>query len=96
MPYNPALRPKSTQDDSRNTYGNACAVITPGATDQIASNGLYYKYFVMANTGDVTFVPYGNADANTVTLTGLPSGTMIPGRIRRILSATAPIHGWID
>lgn len=46
------------------------------------------KSLFIAVGGDVTFVPVGNDDANTVVCTGLAAGTVIPFRVRRVTAIT--------
>lgn len=93
MPYDPDLRP-AYFDSGPITYAGRCDVITPDTSDQLA-NGFYYKYFVAATAGDVTFLALEDGDGKTRTMT-VQAGMVLPGRIRRITAATATIHGWYD
>jgi len=96
MPFNFSLQPAGTQNDRPDLWGKQAVLIAPGAGDQLDASGKYFKYFTIAASGDVTFVPYSNADASPITMTGLPAGVTLPGRIRRITAATATVHGWSD
>lgn len=93
MPYDPDKRPAYIHADAT-TYATRCNVITPGPEDQLA-NGFYYKYFVAATDGDVTFVALEDDDSATRTVT-LSAGQPISGRVRRVTAATATLHGWYD
>lgn len=61
--------------------------ITPAAVDfaRVA------RVVVILSAGDVTLIPVGNADGETFTFTGLPSGTFLPILTRRITAATATV-----
>lgn len=92
MPFDKNKVPPFMQD-ARDSYSMRCAEITPGASDQVDPTGKYYKYFVAATPGDVTFVAMRDGDADTRTMT-LAAGQVLPGRVRRITAATATVHGW--
>ena len=95
MPFSAALAPLTAQDSRDNSFSANAALITPGAGDQLAPGGQYFKYFVAASSGDVTFVTYRGADNVTLTLP-VTAGAILPGRIRRITASTATLHGWFD
>ena len=95
MPYSIANEASSTADLAPSMFGKLCQAITPGASDQVDANGKYFKYFVAATGGDVTFTPFRGTDGATFTMT-VSAGMILPGRIRRITASTATIHGWSD
>lgn len=66
------------------SFGTGGAAITPGASDL----PLDTKAIVCTATGNVTIVPWNNADAATLTFTGCPVGFMPPYRVRRVTAAT--------
>lgn len=94
MPYSEENRPSLLTVESE-SYSERCETITPGAADQTDPSGHYYKYIVAATDGEVTFVPYRNADNATLTMT-VQAGYLMPGRIRRVTASTATMHGWYD
>lgn len=63
-------------------------VITPGATglDPPA------KGVVCLTGGNITVVPIGDADADTLTFSGVPAGFVPPYRVGRVTAATATIE----
>jgi len=68
------------------SFGRRGRLVTPGESDlTVVSKGLY----VVAD-GSVTFVPAGNADAETLTAT-VTAGTTMPYLIRRVTAATATL-----
>jgi hypothetical protein len=95
MPFSAPLVPLTSADARDNSFAANAALITPGAGDQLDPAGKYYKYFVAATGGDVTFRTYKGADATALTMT-VSAGMILPGRIRRITAATATVHGWFD
>lgn len=95
MPYTAQNAPLGGQDSNNITIGAVATVITPGAGDQLDAAGKYFKYICAASDGDVTFVPYKNADGSTLTM-AVTAGMILPGRIRRVTAATATLHGWSD
>ena len=95
MPYSIANESSSTADLSPSMFGKLCQTITPGAGDQLDANGKYFKYFVAATDGDVTFTSFRGTDGATQAMT-VSAGMILPGRIRRITASTATIHGWSD
>lgn len=69
------------------SLGRKGDVITPGSTDLDPLP----KSVVCLTAGDVTIVPDGNANANTLAFEGLPAGYVIPFRVRRVTAATATV-----
>lgn len=66
------------------SFGPRGRVITPGAVDldPVA------KSVVMLTAGDITIVPTGNANGDTLAFSGLPAGYVIPYRVRRVTACT--------
>ena len=95
MPFSAPLVPLTSADARDNSFAANAALITPGVGDQLDPAGQYFKYFVAATGGSVTFTTYKGADATTLTMT-VSDGMILPGRIRRITAATATVHGWFD
>ena len=79
--------PFASFSETPNSFGRVGAVITPGASDL----AVIPKGVVCLTGGDVTIVPQGNANAATLTFTGLPAGDIIPFRVRRVTAATATV-----
>ncbi len=75
------------------SFGQQGVVITPGATD--LTDGVCKGLFVAA-AGNVTFVPVGNDNADTITVTAAPVGLVIPFRVRRVTAATATVVAIYD
>jgi len=69
------------------SFGRRGKVITPGASDltDVA------KGIVVLAAGDATVIPVDNADAGTLTFTGLSAGQIIPFQVRRVTAATATL-----
>ncbi|WP_377299712.1 hypothetical protein [Rhizobium sp. SGZ-381] len=74
----------STTPDSLGTIG---APVTPGNTDLPAT----VKGVVCLTAGNITVVPYGNADAVTLAFVDVPAGFVPPYRVRRVTAATATV-----
>lgn len=72
---------------SSSSFGRRARIITPGATDldPVA------KAVVCLTAGNITIVPLGNADAVTITFTGVPAGFVPPYVVRRVTAATATV-----
>lgn len=72
---------------SQLSFGRKGRVVTPGATDldPIA------KAVVCLTTGNLTIVPVGNANGDTLTFTGVPVGFTPPYQVRRVTAATATV-----
>ena len=70
------------------SLGVKSRLITPGASDIDP----YAKSVVCATSGNVTYLPKENADADTVTLTGVPAGYILPHQVRRVTAATATLY----
>lgn len=68
------------------SFGTKGTTITPGAGDL---PGGAVKGVVMLAAGDITIVPVGNADGETIAFTGCPVGFIPPYRVRRVTAATA-------
>lgn len=69
------------------SLGRRGSVITPGASD-LANVA---KGLVVLVSGDATIIPVDNADAGTLSFTGLSAGTIIPYQVRRVTAATATL-----
>ena len=67
--------------------GVSARVITPGAED-ISPRP---RRVVVLATGNATIIPEGNANATTITFTGLPVGYILPYYVRRVTAATATL-----
>lgn len=69
---------------SAQSFGRKGAVITPSGNnlDPVA------KCVVMLSAGDITIVPQGNADGNTLAFVGLSAGAIIPYVVRRVTACT--------
>lgn len=68
-------------------FGTVGAVVTPAATDLPAD----VKAVVCLTGGDLTIVPVGNADGDTLAFVGVTAGFMPPYRVRRVTAATATV-----
>lgn len=69
------------------SFGRRGSVVTPGSSDlpDVA------KGLVVLAAGDATIVPVDNANAATLTFTGLSAGAIIPYQVRRVTAATATL-----
>ena len=68
-----------------NTFGRKGRVIAPSSSDldPIA------KTVVMLAAGDITIVPDGNANGDTISFTGLAAGQMVPFVVRRVTACSS-------
>lgn len=66
------------------SFGPKGRVITPGATDLSP----VAKSVVMLSAGDITILPTGNENADTLAFVDLPAGYIIPYRVRRVTACT--------
>lgn len=69
-------------------FGTKGEIITPGDTDLSPD---FAKSLWLPAGGDLTFIPVGNADGETIAVTGLPGGTIVPFRVRRVTAASAAV-----
>lgn len=69
------------------TFGRAGRLVTPGSSDldPIA------KGVVCLTAGDITIVPVGNANGDTLAFVGVPAGYVPPYQVRRVTAATATV-----
>ena len=65
------------------TFGREGATITPSDSDDLETVS---KGVLVCAAGNVVFIPAGNADNETITITSAPVGLVIPFFIRRVLS----------
>jgi hypothetical protein len=79
--------PFSSNSPTPSSFGTVGTIITPGATDldPIA------KAITLLTAGNVTIVPVGNDNADTLAFVGLPAGWVSPYRVRRVTAATATV-----
>lgn len=94
MPFDKDLMPPKAHPDVH-AYASKCRGITPGAGDQITPSGTYFTYFMASESCQVNYTAYQDDDSTSHTVSLLP-GQVLPGRVRRIISATAPVLGWYD
>lgn len=75
----------NTGGASSSSFGRKARAVTPGNTDldPIA------KSIVMRATGDITVIPAGNQDGETISFTGLPAGYIIPFVVRRVTACSS-------
>lgn len=69
------------------SLGRTGEVITPGTTDLDPLP----KSVVCLTAGNVTIVPDGNGNSDTLAFVDLPAGYVIPFRVRRVTAATATV-----
>jgi hypothetical protein len=84
MPTDPYASFATTRD----SYGTKSRAVTPAATDI----NPVPKAVVCATGGDITVVPLNNADAGTITFTGVAAGFIPPFQVRRVTAATATVY----
>lgn len=79
-PYESASRGSST-------LGRKGRLVMPGASDldPIA------KSITTLTDGNVTILPVGNANADTLAFVGVPAGWVCPYQVRRVTAATATV-----
>lgn len=71
--------------DSLGTRG----VLVAASGSDMAGN---IKALICIATGDITFIPVGNADNETITLTAVPALFIPPWRIRRVTAVTGTFY----
>lgn len=69
------------------SLGRQGRAVTPGAIDLSPIP----KAVVCLTGGNITIVPVGNADADTLTFAGVPAGFVVPYIVRRVTAATATV-----
>lgn len=69
-------------------FGTKGLVVQPGATDLNAN----VKGVVCVTSGNITVVPWNNADNETVAFVGVAAGFIPPFRVRRVTAATATVY----
>lgn len=71
--------------NTANSFGASSRIITPGNTDldPVA------KSVVMLAPGNITIVPEGNANSDTLTFTGLGAGQLVPFIVRRVTACSS-------
>jgi hypothetical protein len=78
---------KEWNDNAANqmTFGRKGRVVTPGNVDldPIA------KAIVMLADGDITIVPAGNQNSETISFTGLAAGQVVPFVVRRVTACSS-------
>lgn len=62
--------------------------VTPGNTDL----GPNVKGVICVTTGNITIVPWDNADGETIPFTNVPALWIPPFRVRRVTAATATVY----
>lgn len=68
-------------DEAR--FGRSARAVTPSDTVDLKP---YARAIVVIATGNLVILPVENADASTVTFTGVPVGFVPPFKVRRVLS----------
>lgn len=66
------------------SFGRKGRVVTPAATDIDPLP----KAVIMTTSGNITIVPDGNANSDTITFTGVPAGFIPPFVPRRVTACT--------
>lgn len=79
--------PYAGHSNVRSAYGKKSKAITPGNNDLATVP----KGIVLLTDGDVTVIPQGNADNETVSFVALSAGYVIPFMVRRVTAATATV-----
>lgn len=79
--------PFASNIDTPLSLGRTGEVLTPGTSDIDPLP----KAVVCLTAGNVTIVPDGNANEDTLAFEGLPAGYVIPFRVRRVTAATATV-----
>jgi hypothetical protein len=80
-----AVDPYSAFASYPGSCGSVGKAITPGGTDLSPIP----KAVVCGQAGNITFIPVGNDDTGTITMTGVSPGYVPPYRIRRVTASTA-------
>jgi len=88
MAYNSALDAYVNYGPADGTdFGRSGAAITPNdSTDLTDAAGNYIKTVVVTVAGNLSIVPYGNADAAPIVFTAVPVGFIPPFFVRRVRS----------
>lgn len=69
------------------SYGRKGKIVTPGNADIPGE----VKAVCCLTAGNITIVPEGNADADTLAFVGVPAGFTPPWRVRRVTAATCVV-----
>lgn len=72
---------------SPSSLGTKSRVLTPGNSDIDP----FPKGVICLAAGDITVLPIGNADVDTLAFVGVPAGFVPPFRVRRLTAATAAV-----
>jgi hypothetical protein len=83
----PPVDPYETYAKGPSSLGAEGTVITPSDNDLDPVP----KAIVLLSAGNLTIVPLGNDDADTLTFTAAPCGFVPPFRVRRVTAATATV-----
>lgn len=82
--YNAAKDPYAGRSLAVDSYARDAAAITKSDT---ADN--YFKAIYVGGTGDVVVLPMNAAtDADVVTFSAVPVGTILPIQVRKVMAAT--------
>jgi hypothetical protein len=87
------MQPDRTWSSGPMTHGQRGVIVTPGASDLPGGPA---KGIVLLTPGNVTVVPIDNADGAPLAFFDLPSGYVIPFRVRRVTAATASVAAIYD
>ncbi len=83
----PPVDPYEAYAKGPSSFGTVGAVITPGPTDLDPIP----KAVICLSAGNITIVPMGNDDAETLAFVDVPAGFTPPFRVRRVTAATAAV-----
>lgn len=74
----------TTQPEGAMSFGTKGRALAPSASDIDP----YCKAVTMTAAGNITIVPVGNEDADTITFTGCGVGFIPPYQVRRVTACT--------
>lgn len=82
--YNPAKDPYAQRSVAVDSYARMAMAVT---TNDAADLPTYAKALWIGGAGNVVVIPMNAVDdANTVTFTAVPAGTLLPVQVRRVLN----------
>lgn len=74
--------------NSPDSLGMRGVVVTPGVVDLPST----VKAVMCLTAGNITIVPLGNGDNETIAFVGVPAGFIPPYRVRRVTAATSTVY----
>jgi hypothetical protein len=87
-----ATDPYSGFSTTPDSFGTRGTILTPGETDI----NPVPKAIVCLTAGNLTVLPFGNPDGETIAFVGVTAGFVPPFRVRRVTAANATVASIFD